>query len=85
MYVAFAGSEPESFKDLFPFWINKKDINEVSRNDNPFHPQQKVKADALLATYNRYLYLYTYLRRIIKHREYILRHYLLELATLTRS
>lgn len=58
MYVAFAGSEPESFKDLFPFWSNKKDLNGVSRNDNPFHPQQKVKADDLLATYNRYLYIH---------------------------
>ena len=59
VFVVFAGSEPDSFKDLFPFWINNKHLNGVSSNDNPFHPQQKVKADDLLATYNRYLYLYT--------------------------
>eukprot|EP00800_Vazella_pourtalesii_P017088 TRINITY_DN508_c0_g1_i4.p1 TRINITY_DN508_c0_g1~~TRINITY_DN508_c0_g1_i4.p1 ORF type:complete len:1458 (-),score=258.85 TRINITY_DN508_c0_g1_i4:143-4516(-) len=63
VYVAFAGSEPESFKDLFPFWSNKKDLNGVSRNDNPFHPQQKVKADDLLATYNRTRYTYAELTR----------------------
>ncbi|KAI6660891.1 hypothetical protein LOD99_13615 [Oopsacas minuta] len=63
VYVTFAGSEPESFKHLFPFWIMKKDLNGVSRNDNPFHPRGKVLAEDLLATYTRTRYTYEELTR----------------------